>query len=266
MKPDIHPDVRRDHGHLHLRQHLHHAQHRQGRRHPRRRVLGLPPVLHGQAEDPRHRRPRRQVRAAVRQEAASRTASSRRRSGDGAVRRSRSRSAARPPSSASRKRPPCSRTSPRSSTSTPTSNAQLADPAIHADQGAARRLGRRYAELGADRRRLPRVAVHRRRHRGRRASSPPRTPAFAAELVTLQAAPRRAHRAAPAPARPARPGRRPGRHPRDQGGRGRRRVGAVRRRTCCGCTCATPSAAAGRPRSWTRRSPTSAGTRTSRSR
>ena len=26
--------------------------------------------------------------------------------------------------------------------------AQLADPGIHADQGAARRLGRRYAELG----------------------------------------------------------------------------------------------------------------------
>ena len=31
------------------------------------RVLGLPPVLHGQAEDPRHRRPRRQVRGSLRQ-------------------------------------------------------------------------------------------------------------------------------------------------------------------------------------------------------
>ena len=32
MKPDIHPDVRRDHGDLHLRQHVHHPQHRADRR------------------------------------------------------------------------------------------------------------------------------------------------------------------------------------------------------------------------------------------
>ena len=28
MKQDIHPDVRRHRGHLHLRQHVHHPQHR----------------------------------------------------------------------------------------------------------------------------------------------------------------------------------------------------------------------------------------------
>ena len=50
-----------------------------------------------------------------------------------------------------------------------------------------------------------------------------------------------------------------------------RRARAARSRrcspaTCCGCTCATPSGSAGRPRSSTPPSPTSAATRTSRSR
>ena len=36
--------------------------------HPRRRLLQLPPVLHGQAEDPRHRWPRGPVRGPLRQE------------------------------------------------------------------------------------------------------------------------------------------------------------------------------------------------------
>ena len=35
---------------------------------PRRRVLAVPPVLHRQAEDPRHRRPRRPLRGPLRQE------------------------------------------------------------------------------------------------------------------------------------------------------------------------------------------------------
>ena len=38
------------------------------RLHPRRRVLAVPPVLHRQAEDPRHRRPRRPLRGPLRQE------------------------------------------------------------------------------------------------------------------------------------------------------------------------------------------------------
>ncbi len=45
-----------------------HAEHRSRRHDPRRCLLELPPVLHGQAEDPRHRWPRREVREEVRQE------------------------------------------------------------------------------------------------------------------------------------------------------------------------------------------------------
>ena len=67
MKPDIHPSTSRP-GHLHLRHHVHHPQHREERRHPRRRLLAVPPVLHRQAEDPRHRWPRGPVREALRQE------------------------------------------------------------------------------------------------------------------------------------------------------------------------------------------------------
>src|SRR5262249_22642313 len=59
-----------------MREHLHHAVDRTLRRHPRRRLLQLPPVLHRQAEDPGHRWPGRQVRAAVRQEARERQVAS----------------------------------------------------------------------------------------------------------------------------------------------------------------------------------------------
>ena len=40
------------------------------RQDPRRRLLAVPPVLHRQAEDPRHRRPRRPLRGPLRQKAA----------------------------------------------------------------------------------------------------------------------------------------------------------------------------------------------------
>ena len=73
MKPDIHPDYVDDDGDLHLREHVHHPQHRDQRRDPRRRLLAVPPVLHGQAEDPRHRWPRGPVRAALRQAPARRS-------------------------------------------------------------------------------------------------------------------------------------------------------------------------------------------------
>ena len=62
------PGLRRDRGHLHLWREVHHAQHCDVRHHPRRRVLAVPPVLHRQAEDPRHRRPRRPLRGPLRQE------------------------------------------------------------------------------------------------------------------------------------------------------------------------------------------------------
>src|SRR5690606_19204329 len=53
------PQLRGDPGDLHLRQHVQHSQHRQERLDPRRRVQPVPPVLHRQAEDPRHRSSRR---------------------------------------------------------------------------------------------------------------------------------------------------------------------------------------------------------------
>src|SRR5262249_37010448 len=59
-----------------MREHLHHAVDRALRRHSRRRLLQLPPVLHRQAENPGHRWPGRQVRAAVRQEARERQVAS----------------------------------------------------------------------------------------------------------------------------------------------------------------------------------------------
>ena len=67
MKPGIHPDYVVTEVTCTCGEHLHHPEHGEERRHPRRRLLQLPPVLHRQAEDPRHRRPRRPVRAPVRQ-------------------------------------------------------------------------------------------------------------------------------------------------------------------------------------------------------
>ena len=106
---------------------------------------------------------------------------------------------------------------------------ELADPAVHADQARARRLGRRYAQLApivetareldaarADLDRRPRAGRRGRllRRRGHRAGG----------------ADRRAHRPAARAAAAQGPRRRQGRHPRDQGGGGRRGVGPVRRR------------------------------------
>src|SRR6476619_772892 len=62
------PRVHRDSRDLYLREHVRDAEHGEERVHPRRRLLQLPPVLHGQAEDPRHRWPRGPVRGPVRQE------------------------------------------------------------------------------------------------------------------------------------------------------------------------------------------------------
>ncbi len=61
------PRLRGDAGDLHVREHLYDPEHGEERPDSRRRLLELPPVLHRQAEDPRHRRPRGQVRAPVRQ-------------------------------------------------------------------------------------------------------------------------------------------------------------------------------------------------------
>src|SRR6476661_361954 len=131
------PRIRRDAGHLRLRQPLHHPQHQVQRVHHGRGLLGLPPLLHRQAEDPRCRRSRRALRGAVRQadrsqEVATQTAPT---AAVGAV-----------------------LVSGGGPVAAPTVDAllmeyaelerALADPSVHADAGQARKLGRRYAELG----------------------------------------------------------------------------------------------------------------------
>ena len=66
MKADIHPEYVGRHGALLLRQHLR----RPARRRPdlaRRALQRVPPLLHGQAEAGRHRRPHRALRAPLRQ-------------------------------------------------------------------------------------------------------------------------------------------------------------------------------------------------------
>src|SRR5438552_376956 len=59
------PRVRDRHGPLLVRQHVHHAIHQAGA--PRGALLELPPVLHGQAEAGRHRRPRGALPAPLRE-------------------------------------------------------------------------------------------------------------------------------------------------------------------------------------------------------
>src|SRR6478672_1000049 len=139
---------------MHLWQHVHHAEHGHQRHHPRGRVLAVPPVLHRQAEDPRHRRSRRPVREALRRRAAGReeeVASPQR----------------RPPHPSMGGRPAlfmCPVMCPvmvqprevsvfEAVDALVTEHAELeqrlADPTIHADQGLAKRLNQRYAELSA---------------------------------------------------------------------------------------------------------------------
>ena len=65
MKADIHPDVRRRHGALLVRQHVHDPL---DQARPARRALQrVPPLLHRQAEAGRHRWPHRALRAPLRQ-------------------------------------------------------------------------------------------------------------------------------------------------------------------------------------------------------
>jgi len=137
---------------------------------------------------------------------------------------------------------------------------KLADPAVHADQALARRLGRRYAELS----RIAETAHQLETTQGDLATARElagEDQSFAAEateLATREGALQDKLRELLVP-----------RDPNDgkdvilqikagEGGEGRGCSPA----TCCGCTCATPSGRAGRPRSSTPSSPTSAATRT----
>ena len=245
MKKDIHPDVRRDPGDLHLRQHVHHAEHRRQRRASTPTCARLPPVLHRQAEDPRHRRPRRPVRGPLRQEEAAGEGCEDRRSqlhpGAGPSPGTGVRAVAR-----QRGEERCSRRSTAWWPSTPSSSSSSPTPRVHADQALARRLDQRYAELTAIVQDLRRVAPARRRPRGgaraRRARtrpSPRRPSSLAARRAEVE------ERLQPA-ARAARP-RRTARTRSSRSSPAR----AVRSRrcspaTCCACTPVTPSGAAGR--------------------
>ena len=255
MKKDIHPDVRRDPGHLHLWQHVHDAEHRHHRLHPRRRVLAVPPVLHRQAEDPRHRRPRRPLRGPLRQEA------------------SRDSSPRPAPVPAHRGWPaPFVLSSRHHPSRSPVFDAveglvaehadlesKLAAPETHADQRLAKQLNQRYAELTAIVRDLAGVAAARRRHRGRaraRLRGPRRSPRRRTTSPSGATSSRSGCATCWCRATPPTPRTRCSRSSRGRAARSRRCSPA----TCCGCTPATPRAAAGASRSSTPPSPTWAAT------
>ena len=241
MKPDIHPDYVGHDRDLHLRQHLHDAQHR--RRPARSAPTSAAPAT-------RSTRASRRSSTPVAASPASRRATAR------SPRRSSDPDAGGPAPSPSmaardgRRRSsfPVHRTVPTTDTRGPPHERDLrrrraAARRARRDRGRARRpggargpgrgpqlLGRRYAELGQV------VAAYRtwqaadddladaaRAGRRRRRRSPTSCP---------RCGPRRDEppSGCAAAARPARPRRRPRRHPRDQGGGGRRGVGAVRRR------------------------------------
>src|ERR687886_356802 len=145
------PRLPHHHGDLWLREHLHHPQHGARRHADRRDLLRLPPLLHGQAADPGHRRPRGPLREAVRQAQRQRrpvahpTAPVPPRVG-------------RAPSSCPAPCTPPERTPMSSADAAPDRlsgllaehaalETELADPAAQADTSRARRLGRRYAQL-----------------------------------------------------------------------------------------------------------------------
>ncbi len=90
----------------------------------------LPPLLHGQAEDPRHRWPRRALQPALRQEGLSPIAT---------------------PGTAEHRTGPSAPAADGPVAALLAEHAdlerRLADPGLHADAGRARTLGRRYAEL-----------------------------------------------------------------------------------------------------------------------
>ena len=261
------PRVRRDRGHLHLRQHVHHAQHR----------------------DERHRSTPTSARTATRSTRASRRSSTPAAAWPG----SRSATARQPASSdadagprpASPSRPPSlrhgagrldvsrrstaeaseERACSKPSTSLLAEHAELerelADPGVTPTRRSAKtpRPAVRRAhpvvahlaasgsglgdDLGAARELAAEDAVVRRRGRAARARSA-RSPRSGCGTCSSRAT------------RPT---------TRTSSSRSRRARAARSRRcspaTCCGCTCGTPSARAGRPRSSTPPSPTSAATR-----
>ena len=238
--------------------------------HPRRRVLAVPPVLHRQAEDPRHRRPRRPLRGPLRQEGSTKTPRS---------------SCSRAPASRTRGRPALVICPHRIAEGQPGHRRgvmfeaveglvaehaeleeQLAAPETHADARLAKRLNQRYAQLSSHHRCLAGLAGARRRPRGGpraggRGPGVRRGGRGAGRRQRATAEERLRHLLVP-----ARPDRRQGRDPRGEVGGGRRGVGAVRRRPAAHVHPVRRGRAAGRSRSSTPPSPTSAATSRSPSR
>ncbi len=262
MKKNIHPDYTDTAGHLHLRQQVHHAQHRDQRHHPRRRLLAVPPLLHRQAEDPRHRRSRGPLREALRREEgqpkpklASTPAPVTARAGAGAVVCARARSVRRGRGRAMFEavEGPGGR-APGAGVAAGRARGSTADQGLaQATQPALRRAVR-------DRAQLRRVAASSARTSGPPGSSASEDESFAGGGGGA------GRSGAPSPrsgcgtcwCRVTRP------TPRTRSSRSSP-ARAVRSRrcspaTCCGCTPATPSGAAGRPSSSTRPSPTSVAT------
>src|SRR5690606_34966795 len=127
---------------------------RRERRDPRGRVLQLPPVLHGQAEDPRHRRPGRALRAALQEEGRQEVGRKAAYSDQGRPGETSRGSPGRSESAPGGRRGPRDRDGPGHSVNLDdliseyaSIEERLADPSVHADQGLARKLGKRYAEL-----------------------------------------------------------------------------------------------------------------------
>ena len=123
---------------------------------------------------------------------------------------------------------------------------ELADPAVHADQARARRLGRRYAQLA------PVVETARALEEARGDLATARElaaedPSFAGEATTLEERIGELSERLREQLLPKDPT-----TTRTSSSRSRRARVAPNRRcspaTCCACTCATRSAAAGRPR------------------
>ena len=238
-----------------------------------RLLLRVPPVLHGQAEDPRHRWPCGPLRGPLRQGCRlPRSSEPPRRPDPGCApfhtgAAGGERFSSRSPFLALPfyPGPPMFEAVEELIGEHADLEKKLADPSVHSDQANARKLNKRYAEL------TPIVATFR---AWKQAAEDIETakefaatdPDFAAEAKELDRTARRkssprssaccSFLATPATTRTCSSRSRPARAVTSP---------PSSRATCCACTCATPSAWAGRPRSSTPPSPNSAATRTYRS-
>ena len=265
MKKRHPPGVRRDPGHLHLRQHVHHPEHRDVRHHPRRRVLAT-----ATPSTPASRRSSTPAAAWP----GSRPATPRR-----PLTRS-PRAPSRPTASSSRA--PTRRDAVGSALVIcphgPTEEAamfdavdgleaehaelesRLGDPEVHADAAAGQAAQPAVRRAQPDPRAPSGSTTSSSADIGAARELAAEDPSFADEADALADAPPGRRGAAAPAARAARPHRRQGRDPRGEVGRGRRGVRAVRGRPAPHVHPLRRDPGAGRSRSSTPPSPTSAAT------